>query len=404
MANFRIKSTSNILFTGAMTDTNYLTEEIPTYGATLIIDVNTSDANTNVSTTEVVTSANLESNTPGYLTLVTTVKSNDKNIVVLSQPSVSHPDIDITSSAVESNDENNLLITTVTSTVTKNNECLDIYSETKYWNNIGLELQQPKYRYLILRHSVIQRLLHGNPGGDYNMTCNEMYSLFNYSCVKMSEGLYQTLKATWYKEEIIEIDEKTAYYGCTFFSEIRPVAKLWEAKNIFYGDKVPVEITPEIVGYILTVMKIFAREIIESEYERRYLSLRNASTIEVDSWALQQAEAKEWLTYNGADGHITPLLDYMAQERNVDKTVLANKILQKAEDYQDRFSKMLVEMQKLIKKFEECSSVWDINTLYEDYFGIAMPIRQAVALGRTVAENDWTRKPEWSVKGNGYYF
>lgn len=404
MASFRFKSTTNILFTGVTTDTDYTTEDIPTYGATLLIDVNTIDSNANVSTTEAVTAANLESNTPGYLTLVTSVTSNDRNIMVSSHPSVSHPDIDVTTSAVESNGDNNTFVTTVTSTITKNNECLDIFSETKYWNNVGLEFQQPKYRYLILRHSVIQGLLHGNPGGDYNMTCNEMYSLFNYACVKMSEGLYQTLKSTWYKEEIIEIDEKTAYYGCTFFSEIRSVAKLWEAKTVFYGDKVPVEITPEIVGYILTVMKIFAREIVESEYERRYLSLRNASTIEVDSWALQQAEAKEWLNYGGADGHITPLLDYMAQERNIDKTILANKIIQKAEDYQDRFSKMLVEMQKLIKKFEDCSSVWDINILYEDYFGIAMPIKQAIALGRTISESDWTRKPEWSVKGNGYYF
>ena len=94
----------------------------------------------------------------------------------------------------------------------------------------------------------------------------------------------------------------------------------------------------------------------------------------------------------------------MAQERELDKTGRANKIIQKAEDDQDRFSKMRVEMQKLIKKFEDCSSVWDINTLYEDYFGIAMPIKQAIALGRTVSDTDWTRKPEWSVKGNGYYF
>jgi len=33
-----------------------------------------------------------------------------------------------------------------------------------------------------------------------------------------------------------------------------------------------------------------------------------------------------------------------------------------------------------------------------------MPIKQAIALGRTVSDTDWTRKPEWSVKGNGYYF
>ena len=404
MQPFKFKSTSNVVFTGVLTDTDFVTETVPTYAAALIIDVASNDANTTISTVEVITSPNVESGTPGVLTLTTTIQSNDKDLVVTSLPAATHPSIVFNSTAAETSSDQHALITTVTTTVAKSDECLDIFCDTKYWNNLGLQLPEPNYRYLIIKQNLVQHMLHGNPGGDYNMTCVEMYSLFNYICVKMSEGLYQTLKTIWYKEEIIEIDESTAYYGCTFFGEIRPIAKLWEAKSMWYGEKVPTEITPEIIGYILAVMKIFAREIIESEYERRYLSLRNASTIEVDSWALQLDEAQEWLTYGGADNHITPLLDYMALQRNMDKTVLANKIISKDALYKDNFSKMLVEMQTLIKKFEECDTVWDINVLYEDVFGISMPIKQAIALGRTVSENDWTRKNEWRVKGNGYYF
>ena len=61
-------------------------------------------------------------------------------------------------------------------------------------------------------------------------------------------------------------------------------------------------------------------------------------------------------------------------------------------------------LQQLLDKFNDCTTVWDMNILYEDYFGITMPIKEAIALGRTVSDTNWNRLPQWSVKGNGYYF
>lgn len=400
MAKTNFKNTTDIILTDTQHDGINQPNVLIT--GSVVLDVSTTDSTTEITTVEQITFADWENSIPGNIKIISTVKSSDFDTFAAINPAVTDPNLDVATEVVET-EEDGKYVLTITSTVTYNIAPMYLFAETKTWNDLGFE-EERTYRYLILRHNLVDGILHGNPGGDYYMTCEEMYSIMNIICVKMSEGLYQTLRQTWLKEKVIEIDENTAFYGTKFFSEIRPVAKLWEAKTPWYGEKIPTEITPEIVGYILTVMKSFAKEIVELEYERRFLEMRNTSDLEAQSWIIQKEEAKEWLLYQGQDGHVTPFLDYIAAERGMDKTVLANKILQKAEIYQDRLSNLLVELQKILKQFEECSSVWDINILYEDYFGIAMPIKQAAELGRTVDSDGFIRKPEWKVKGNGYYF
>jgi len=250
-------------------------------------------------------------------------------------------------------------------------------------------------KYLILENDIIQPYLAGAGYGDENLICNEIYSLYNIICIEISDVLYDSLRPTW-SGKATEIDEKTAKWGSTFFSEIRAQGKIFESTSPAYpAVKTPVDITPEIREHILLFMKRFAKEIIETEFERRFLSMRDASMLEVESWSIQKAEAKEWL--NNQETAVTPLLDYIAEERGFDKTTLSNKILQKSEEYQDKLSQMLVDMQKLIKEFENCSTVWDINIKYEQYLGVLMPTSQAIQMGLTVSDTDWTRIDEPKV-------
>lgn len=399
LVNYRNKTTA--ILTDSDIDT---TQPSIIYNAILVVDVATVDPDVEIFTEELITPTDYETSTPGFITITTVVKTTDSSILISANPAVTNPDIDVNTTVTETTDSDGRQVTTLVSVVTYNHELLNLYAETVFSDDSGQELQQPPYRYIIVKHKLVEGLLYGNPGGDYNMTCQEMYSLMNYTCVKMSEGLYQTMKTVWVGEEIIELDEDTAFYGTTFFGEIRPVAKIWEAKTSWYGEKIPTEITPEIAGRILTVMKIFAREIVETEFERRYLTMRSASQLEAESWQIQKHEAHEWLTYGDTPGHVTPFLDYLAAQRNIDKTALASKILDKSEEFNDKLSRLLVEMQTIVKQFESCSSVWDLNILYEDYLGIGMPLKQAAALGRTISDTDYNRKEEWRIKGNGYYF
>lgn len=258
-------------------------------------------------------------------------------------------------------------------------------------------------KYLILKSSLIDEKNYiAEEASDDRLTFVELFTLLNFSCIKISEQLFEIYKLQW-NDKYIEIEEDIALKGSIHFSEIRPVAKEFEADSSgYHGVKVPVEMTEEITSKVVNFMKIFAKEVVEDEFNKRYKILTNVSELEKASWEIQKHEAREWLTYEGSEGHVTPFLDYLSSERNIDKTLLSKKILEKAESYEDNLSTMLVNLQKILKDFENAHTIWDLNILYEDYFNIYMPIMQAIEMGRTVSDTNWERVNE--VKLNGFNF
>ena len=273
-------------------------------------------------------------------------------------------------------------------------------------------------KYLIIKQSALDTTQFDSGLWDSRFTFNEMYDLQNLSCVEISDELYGIHHKAW-EGKYKEITKDVATNGSTFFSEVRDVSKVWEVgegapeglteeqmRNMDYPDgvkygKVPVTMTDEIKADTLNFMKIFAKELIEDEFEKRYLAIRDTGLLESATWEIQKHEAREHLA--GAGGK-TAFLDYLSTQHSTDKTVLANKILSKAESYEDKVSTLLVAMQKLLKQFENTTSIKDINTLYEDYLGVLMPTIQAIEMGRTVSNTDWERKPEYEVKANEYNF
>ena len=283
-------------------------------------------------------------------------------------------------------------------------------------------------KYLIIKQSLLDpQLFMEENAYDDRFVFKELYDLLNVSCIKVSSQMYSIHSKTW-NGKYIEITEDTATLGSTLFSEVRDTAKLWEISGLdgpgltgnenpevfeqypeATAEKVPVSMdevrgTMTIKEHVLVFMKTFAKEIIEEEYQARFLALRDTCELESASWEIQKHEAREWLTNAGLNGSVTPFLDYLATERGEDKTVLSNKILTKAEGYQDKLSTMLVAMQKLKKQFKNTTSITDINTLYEDYLGVMMPTTQAIEMGRTLSTTDWARKPEYEVMANEFNF
>jgi hypothetical protein len=266
-------------------------------------------------------------------------------------------------------------------------------------NIVEIPIEADTMRYLIMRHSLINDYLHGVGHGDDRLTCTDVYSIYDIACVKISSTLYNTYRPQWHGKAI-EIDEETAKYGAAFFSEIRPVAKLWEASQDHYaGIKKPVEITPEIVKMVLTFMHAFAKMIVEAEYDRRFHEMIDTSEVERESWHIQKLEAKEFLK----DPNLpTPFIDYIAESHGWTKMDLVKKIAHKAEQHHLQIATMLVDMQKVLKQFKNCSTIWDMNILYENYLGVMMPTNQAIELGLCVSETDWTRKVAVKVHEFGF--
>lgn len=260
-------------------------------------------------------------------------------------------------------------------------------------------------KHLIIKSSLLDPslFLSAEASGDERFVFEEIFTLLNFSCIKITEQLFSIYKQVW-NGKYIEVDTSIAEKGSIHFSEIRDFGREFVSGGSTgpYATKIDVEMTSELKEKVVSFMKLFAKEVIEDEYSKRYFALKNVSELESASWEIQKHEAREWITYQGLDGHKTPFLDYLSQEKEVDKTELANKILEKAELYEDNLSTLLVEMQKLLKLFKNASTIWDLNILYEDYFNIMMPQSQAVALGRTISETDWTRLTE--VKANGFNF
>ena len=283
-------------------------------------------------------------------------------------------------------------------------------------------------KYLIIKQSLLDpQLFMEENAYDDRFVYKELYDLHNISCIQVSAEMYGIHSKLW-NGKYIEIEKDTAELGSTLFSEVRDTAKLWEISGLegpgltgnerqevidqypeATAQKVPIDMNSTVGSmtvkeHVLTFMKAFAKEIIEDEFQKRFIAMRDTCELESASWEIQKHEAREWLTNNGANGSVTPFLDYLATERGEDKTALANKILQKAEAYQDKLSTMLVSMQKLKKQFKNSTSIKDINILYEDYLSVMMPTSQAIELGRTLSTVDWERKSEYEVKANEFNF
>ena len=283
-------------------------------------------------------------------------------------------------------------------------------------------------KYLIIKQSLLDpQLFMEENAYDDRFIYKELYDLHNISCIQVSAEMYGIHSKLW-NGKYVEIEKDTAELGSTLFSEVRDTAKLWEISGLegpgltgnerpevyeqypeAKAEKVPIDMnstvgTMSVKEHVLVFMKAFAKEIIEDEYQKRYIAMRNTCELESASWEIQKHEAREWLTNAGLNGSVTPFLDYLATERGEDKTVLSNKILAKAEAYQDKLSTMLVSMQKLKKQFENSTSIEGINILYEDYLSVMMPTSQAIELGRTLSTTDWERKSEYVVNANEFNF
>lgn len=105
-----------------------------------------------------------------------------------------------------------------------------------------------------------------------------------------------------------------------------------------YTDQVPREFDSWdgslwITDVVLKNKTLRARKMkaINAAFENAMLAVRNEYTeSEIMSWPKQEAEAKKWLTDNK---YPTPILDLIAEARNVDKLDLINKVIIKSNQY-----------------------------------------------------------------------
>ncbi|SVA89260.1 uncharacterized protein METZ01_LOCUS142114 [marine metagenome] len=278
----------------------------------------------------------------------------------------------------------------------------------------GPTVPDAKLRYIIVPEEDIKAYITGGSFQDKNFKCESKYNLLGLSAVEISNSLLETIRPQLGRS-FEEITKDEFYFGTVHFAEIRDTVKVLKTGDGVIWDWTPaipdehwkqaIDFSQEMKDFTLSFMKKYAKEIIENEYSKKLKFIKNVSELEAATWEIQKHEAREFLTYGEDDpAHVTPFLDYIATERSFDKTTLSNKILEKAEEYQDRLSTMLVTSQKILKKVEVCTTIWDLNIVYEDYFGIMMPTEQAETLKRIDSGIKEDGEIDYNRKGNRMAF
>jgi len=116
-------------------------------------------------------------------------------------------------------------------------------------------------------------------------------------------------------------------------------------------------------------MKLFAKVIIEDTFETRFKSLDDGvSELEKKNWDYISEDLN-----NGTDF----ILSELAGAKGITVEKLKDSILEKKESYRLATKELFINMNSLKQQFYRCSTIRQLNRLYEDKMGIPMPYEQA---------------------------
>jgi hypothetical protein len=197
----------------------------------------------------------------------------------------------------------------------------------------------------------------------------------------------------------IELSEDDAIFGFRSFGDVRKSIKVSapdlslneefdETNYLKYstvGSKVEIPITSKRYNCILNAMKIAAKVIIEDVFNERYIALDSSvSDIERKCWEYFVDEL---------DKENYSFIAEIARIKNINLENYINTIRVKKSHYDSTVKNLYLSMTELKTEFNSCSTVRQLNRLYEDYMGIPMPQQQALEEGRTeITEGGLTRK------------
>lgn len=180
----------------------------------------------------------------------------------------------------------------------------------------------------------------------------------------------------------LEIDKETAVFGLRSWGDIRSTIKVAatslgensEFDELSYYDtsssaKVQIPMTDKRYKVVLNAMKLVAKVIIEDTFNARFEALDDSvSPLEKKNWQFLESDIA-----NGEDFIMSDLA--AAKDTSADR--LKDLVVQKRDTYNNKVKNLFVEMNAVKQSFYRCSSIRQLNRLYEDKMGIPMPFEQA---------------------------
>jgi hypothetical protein len=222
---------------------------------------------------------------------------------------------------------------------------------------------------------------------------NNIGSRMGYSIIEVDDFTYEShIKNI--RHLLLERD--IAVKGNKYWSEVRDKSSEYSTDDSGITQKVKVAVSEESLQCAVDLMKkvgIFClTDIIDSRYN---VIQSKYSSFEVSTWTIQIEEATKYLNDESAN---VPLISSLAESRGMELKDFASKVLEKSESYRTEIAELLVLQQTIQKKIESCSSIRELNKLYEEYFGIEMPFTQAIEEGLVNENGERTHPIEYGIK------
>lgn len=224
-----------------------------------------------------------------------------------------------------------------------------------------------------------------------------LYANMDWYAVSIPESEF-VIFSTNVKGKYYPIERDVAFKGFKSFADIRSETKVLKqeidgelvsfdsegialAPDADEGKKVAVPMDEHRTECVMKAMKLIAKAVIEEEFDKRFMLLDTASTMEAMTFELQYEEAKAYKENANAD---CPLLREMSIARNVLLGDMVETVLSGRKKYKDQVVDMMKQMNAVKYKFKIASSIRELNRLYEDYLGVAMPEQQAMEERRVI--------------------
>lgn len=199
------------------------------------------------------------------------------------------------------------------------------------------------------------------------------FGIFGWSVISIDAIYYQLIAK--FNLNYFELEENDIF-GFRFFGDSRPIIKFRptsEDKDLVSNDydydqgyqKVKFAVTEIQSNSIMKAMKLFAKVLLEEEFDKRYNKLRyDGCNLEVQTWKDQIEESQKFLK-----GEPTPLLNLLANLKGITVEKLVIAINSKVRQNNQTIQNLFIQLVQLKTEFNNCATIEDINVLYFKYFG-----------------------------------
>lgn len=202
-------------------------------------------------------------------------------------------------------------------------------------------------------------------------------NILDWNCFSVDEGEVAALPGY-----AVEVGKEMAIFGTRSWGDIRSTIKISAADaalnsefdNLSYSDfatssKVAVPMTETRYNTVMRTMKLFAKVIIEDTFNKRFEALdEGVSSLEKKNWEYLVSDIE-----NDTDF----ILSDLADAKGVSVEQLKTSVSEKRNFYKLASKDLFVKMNSLKKEFYNCTTIRQLNRLYEDKMGIPMPYEQA---------------------------